>query len=384
MSHLGVISHYREYLPITPDTPSFTLGEGDTPLVPALVLSQETGAEVFLKLEGCNPTGSFKDRGMVVAMAKAVEQGARMVVCASTGNTAASAAAYSARAGRICAVVIPAGQIARGKLSQAIVHGARILQIDGNFDRALELTRELSERFDLALVNSVNPYRLEGQKTAAFEIVDELGAAPDILALPVGNAGNITAYWNGFKEYARRHPIAPPSQGWQGTGHGGLPHVKGQEEAVRGASPLDKRGVGLPRMFGFQAAGAAPLVSGRPVEHPQTIASAIKIGKPASWSGAIRARDESHGLIDAVTDDEIRAAHTLLAQREGIFVEPASAASVAGILKCAREGKIVSGQKVVCVLTGSGLKDPEFALSAGARMETLAPEIDALARALNL
>jgi threonine synthase len=344
MSHPGVLSHYREHLPITPRTPALTLGEGDTPLVPALSLSQETGADIFLKLEGCNPTGSFKDRGMVVAMAKALEQGAYMVICASTGNTAASAAAYAARAGLTCAVVIPSGQIARGKLSQAIVHGARILQIDGNFDRALELARELSESFSLALVNSVNPYRLEGQKTAAFEIVDELGAAPDILALPVGNAGNITAYWKGFKEYGR----------------------------------------GLPRMFGFQAAGAAPLVSGIPVEHPQTIATAIKIGKPASWNGAIRARDESHGLIEAVSDDEIRAAHAWLARREGVFVEPASAASAAGILKCAREGRIERGQRIACVLTGSGLKDPEFALASSIELETLAPEIDALARALKL
>ena len=355
MSHLGVLSHYRDYLPVTTRTPALTLGEGDTPLVQANVLSEETGAEIFLKLEGCNPTGSFKDRGMVVAMAKAMEQGASAVICASTGNTAASAAAYAARAGLTCAVVIPSGQIARGKLSQAIVHGARILQIDGNFDRALELTRELSEKFNLALVNSVNPYRLEGQKTAAFEIVDELGAAPDILALPVGNAGNITVYWKGFKEYARTPP--PLRKGGQG---------------------------GVPRMFGFQAAGAAPLVVGKPVENPQTIATAIKIGKPASWNGAIRARDESQGLIDAVSDDEIRAAHALLARREGVFVEPASAASVAGILKCAREGKIGRGQRIVCVLTGSGLKDPEFALAASVKLETLAPDLGTLARALEL
>jgi threonine synthase len=287
-------------------------------------------------------------------MAKALEQGARTVICASTGNTAASAAAYAARAGLVCAVVIPSGQIARGKLSQAIVHGARILQIDAGFDRALELTRELAEKFNLALVNSVNPYRLEGQKTAAFEIVDELGAPPDILALPVGNAGNITAYWNGFKEYARRAPPAAPPDG------------------------------GAPRMFGFQAAGAAPLVSGRPVEHPQTIATAIKIGNPASWTGAIRARDESHGLIEAVSDDEIRAAHAFLARREGVFVEPASAASVAGALKCARQGGLGRGQRIVCVLTGSGLKDPEFALEASAKLETLPPTVAALAQALEL
>lgn len=357
MSTLGVLSHYREHLPVTPRTPALTLGEGDTPLVSAPTLSQEIGAQVWLKLEGCNPTGSFKDRGMVVAVAKAMEQGARTVICASTGNTAASAAAYSARAGLTCAVVIPAGQIARGKLSQAIVHGARILQIDGNFDRALALTRELSERFNLALVNSVNPYRLEGQKTGAFEVTEQLGAAPDVLALPVGNAGNINAYWMGFKEYAQR----PPTLTKGGIG-----------------------GVSLPRMFGFQAAGAAPLVSGAPVEHPQTIATAIKIGKPASWNGAIRARDESHGLIEAVSDDEIRAAHAFLARREGVFVEPASAASVAGVLKCSREGRIPRGQTIVCVLTGTGLKDPEFALETSVKLETLAPELDALAHALEL
>ncbi|MGE5139454.1 MAG: threonine synthase, partial [Rudaea sp.] len=329
MSHPGVLEHYREFLPVTARTPALSMGEGDTPLIRAPFISRETGAEVFLKLEGCNPTGSFKDRGMVVAVAKALEQGARAVVCASTGNTAASAAAYAARAGITCAVVIPSGQIARGKLSQALIHGAKILQIDGNFDRALELTRELSERSNLVLVNSVNPYRIEGQKTAAFEIVDELGEPPHILALPVGNAGNITAYWKGFTEYAARAGI--------------------------------KR---TPRMFGFQAAGAAPLVAGHPVEHPQTIATAIKIGNPASWNGAIRARDESGGLIEAVTDDEIRAAHAVLAQREGVFVEPASAAGVAGILRSAEEGKLAAGERIVCVLTGTGLKDPEFALQA--------------------
>ncbi len=368
MTKHGVLSHYREFLPITPKTPALTLGEGNTPLVPAVALTKETGEEIYYKLEGCNPSGSFKDRGMVVAMAKAMEQGGRAVICASTGNTAASAAAYAARAGLTCAVVIPSGQIARGKLSQAIVHGARILQIDGNFDRALELARELSEKFNLALVNSVNPYRLEGQKTAAFEIVDELGAAPDILALPVGNAGNITAYWKGFKEYASRTPTAPHSK----EGEGGNPR-----DETGGQS-------GLPRMFGFQAAGAAPLVSGKPVEHPETIATAIKIGKPASWNGAIRARDESRGLIDAVSDDEIRAAHAYLARCEGVFVEPASAASVAGILKCAREGKLARGQRIVCVLTGTGLKDPEFALATSVKLETLAPEMDALVRALEL
>ncbi len=346
--HPGVLAHYRHYLPLTANTPALTLGEGDTPLVQAPAVSERTGARVWLKLEGCNPSGSFKDRGMVVAMAKAVEARAQVVICASTGNTAASAAAYAARAGVTCAVIIPSGQIARGKLSQAIVYGARILQIDGNFDRALELARELSEKFNFALVNSVNPYRLEGQKTAAFEIVDVLGNAPDILALPVGNAGNITAYWKGFKEYAQL------------------------------------KGSGLPRMFGFQAAGSAPLVIGKPVEEPRTIATAIKIGKPASWNGAIRARDESGGIIHAVTDDEIRAAYNFLAREEGVFVEPASSASVAGVLKCAHEGRIVQGQKVVCVLTGTGLKDPEFALETSIDLKTLPAEADALAEALEL
>ncbi len=346
--HPGVLEHYREFLPVTAQTPSLSLGEGDTPLVQAPAVSAETGAEVWLKLEGCNPTGSFKDRGMVVAMAKAKQAGARAVICASTGNTAASASAYAARAGLACVVVIPSGQIARGKLSQAIVHGARILQIGANFDRALDLVRELSEKFNLALVNSVNPYRLQGQKTAAFEIVDVLGSAPDILALPVGNAGNITAYWMGFQEYARL------------------------------------KGPALPRLFGFQAAGAAPLVGGHPVEHPQTIATAIRIGRPASWKGALNARDESGGLIHAVTDDEIRDAYFFLARREGIFAEPASAASIAGLFKCVREGDRVAGRRIVCVLTGSGLKDPEFALEASPDLSTLPPDLDALAAALPL
>ncbi len=348
MSVRGVIEHYQKYLPITDRTPRLSLGEGDTPLVAAPTISKEIGCEVYLKLEGCNPSGSFKDRGMVVAMAKALESNARMVICASTGNTSASAAAYAARAGIPCAVVIPSGQIARGKLAQAIVYGARILAIDGNFDRALELTRQLGEAFNLAIVNSINPHRLAGQKTAAFEIVDDLGRAPDILALPVGNAGNITAYWMGFFEYA------------------------------------DVKHSALPKMYGFQAQGAAPLVRGEPVAHPETIASAIKIGNPASWRGAIRARDESGGLIDAVSDDEIRAAHKWLATQEGIFVEPASAASIAGLFKKARQGKLERGQTIVCVLTGSGLKDPEFALESGFHIERLAAETNVLAKALDL
>lgn len=323
-----------------------SLGEGDTPLVRANALSQETGCEIYLKLEGCNPTGSFKDRGMVMAVAKAAESGARTIVCASTGNTSASAAAYAARAGLNCAVLIPSGQIARGKLAQAYVYGAKILAIDGNFDRALELTRELGEAGNFAIVNSINPDRIQGQKTAAFEIVNDLGRAPDFLALPVGNAGNITAYWTGFTEYAR----------------------------IKASS--------LPRMWGFQAEGAAPLVTGKPVAEPHTVATAIKIGNPASWNGAIRARDESGGEISAVSDDEIRAAYAYLAAREGVFCEPASAASVAGILKKLRDGKLERGQTIVCVLTGNGLKDVDFALSGGFTVETLPAEADALMQVL--
>ncbi len=348
MSLRGVIQRYKKYLPVTERTPALALGEGDTPLVRAAALSRELACEVYLKLEGCNPTGSFKDRGMVMAMAKAAENGARAVICASTGNTSASAAAYATRAGLRSVVLIPSGQIARGKLAQAFVYGAHILAIDGNFDRALELVRELGEAHNLAIVNSINPFRLEGQKTAAFEIVDDLERAPDILALPVGNAGNITAYWKGFVEYA---PVKQSA---------------------------------LPKMWGFQAAGAAPLVSGKPVAEPHTIATAIKIGNPASWQGAIRARDESGGLIDAVTDDEIGAAYAFLAAREGVFCEPASAASVAGLFKKQRAGKLAAGQTIVCVLTGNGLKDPEFALAAGFKVETLPATSDALLRALAL
>lgn len=359
MSAYGVLEHYKQYLPLTANTPMLSLGEGNTPLVRSKTLSADTGCEIYFKLEGCNPTGSFKDRGMVVAMAKAQELGAQTVICASTGNTSASAAAYATRAGLKCAVLIPSGQIARGKLAQAYAYGAKILAIDGNFDRALELTRELSELFNFAIVNSINPHRLEGQKTAAFEIVDDLGRAPDILALPVGNAGNITAYWKGFQEYHSRISPSP----YKGEGRGG---------------------VGLPKMWGFQAEGASPLVTGIPISDPHTIATAIKIGNPASWQGAIRARDESGGEISAVTDDEIRAAHSYLAAREGIFVEPASASSVAGLLKKVRDGKLERGQTIVCVLTGSGLKDIDFALSSGFQVETLAANAQALTSALQL
>ncbi|MDE3090061.1 MAG: threonine synthase [Chloroflexota bacterium] len=345
----GLLTTYRAYLPLTPHTPTLTLGEGDTPLVAAPARSRETGAGVFLKLEGCNPTGSFKDRGMVVAVAKAVEEGARAVICASTGNTAASAAAYAARAGLTCAVVIPSGKIALGKLSQAIIHHARVLPIEGNFDTALKLVRELAEHGSITLVNSVNPYRIEGQKTGAFEIVDELGDAPDILALPVGNAGNITAYWRGFNEYYR-------------------------------AGKLSR----LPQMLGFQAAGAAPIVRGAPVENPQTVATAIRIGNPASWRGAVAARDESGGLIEAVTDDEILATYRFLAEREGMFCEPASAAGVAGILKLARASRLPRGARVVCILTGSGLKDPDSAIAQAEMPKSLPATMAALTHALGL
>ncbi len=345
----GLLSRYRDFLPITSNTPLLSLGEGNTPLVAAPALSKEMGAEVYLKLEGCNPTGSFKDRGMVVAVAKAVEEQARAVICASTGNTSASAAAYSARAGLMCAVVIPSGKIALGKLSQALVHHARVLPIDGNFDRALSLVRELAEQGSITLVNSINPYRIQGQKTGAFEIVDVLGDAPDILALPVGNAGNITAYWRGFGEY----------------------HQAG-------------RATHTPKMFGFQAAGAAPIVQGAPVENPHTIATAIRIGNPASWRGAVAARDESGGLIEAVTDDEILAAYRFLAEREGIFCEPASAAGVAGILKLARDQRLRRDARIVCILTGHGLKDPDTAMAQARLPEPLPATMDAVARALGL
>ncbi len=346
---MTLLSRYRDFLPLSSDTPALTLGEGDTPLVPAPALSRETGAQVFLKLEGCNPTGSFKDRGMVVAIAKAIEEKSRAVICASTGNTAASAAAYAARAGLPCSVVIPSGNIALGKLAQAMIHGARVLPIEGNFDCALKLVRELSEQGSITLVNSVNPYRIHGQKTAAFEIVDALGDAPDIVALPVGNAGNITAYWRGFAEYFAA-----------------------------------KKTTRYPRMFGFQAAGAAPIVRGEPIENPQTIATAIRIGNPASWKGAIAAREESGGLIEAVTDDEILAAYRFLAQSEGVFCEPASAAGVAGILKLAREKRLPRDKQVVCILTGSGLKDPDTAVKQTKLPDPLPATVEAIASALRL
>ncbi|MFZ0322502.1 MAG: threonine synthase [Actinomycetes bacterium] len=345
----GVIDAYRDRLPVSEATPVISLGEGGTPLVRANVVSERTGCEVWLKVEGANPTGSFKDRGMTVAISKAAEEGAQAVICASTGNTSASAAAYAVRAGMVCAVLVPSGKIALGKLSQALAHGAKLLQIDGNFDDCLTLARKLSEQYPVALVNSVNPARIEGQKTAAFEIVDRLGDAPDIHALPVGNAGNITAYWRGYNEYA--------------------------------ADSVSSR---RPRMWGYQAAGAAPIVTGVAVAKPSTIATAIRIGNPASWEFAVAARDESKGLIDSVTDREILTAYRLLASREGVFVEPASAASVAGVLKTHTQGALDAGQTVVCTVTGHGLKDPDWAIAGAPQPVTVAADPQAAAAALGL
>jgi threonine synthase len=343
----GLIEAYRDRLPVTDATPVITLFEGNTPLLPAPVLSERTGCEVYLKVEGANPTGSFKDRGMTVAISHAAEDGAQAVICASTGNTSASAAAYAVRAGMTCAVLVPRGKIALGKMAQALVHGARLLQVDGNFDDCLELARKLAVDYPVALVNSVNPYRIEGQKTAAFEVCDALGRAPDVHCIPVGNAGNITAYWKGYAEYAQDDVIAA-----------------------------------TPRMFGFQAAGAAPIVLGAPVLNPTTIATAIRIGNPASWTLAEQARDASHGLIDAVTDKQILEAYRLIARSEAVFVEPASAASVAGLLATAADGRLPRGSVVVCTVTGNGLKDPEWAI-AGAPKPITVP-IDGYAAAVQL
>ncbi|MEU8378197.1 threonine synthase [Streptosporangium sp. NPDC048865] len=345
----GLIEEYRDRLPVTTATPVVTLLEGGTPLVPANRVSALTGCEVYLKVEGLNPTGSFKDRGMTMAISKAVEDGAKAVICASTGNTSASAAAYAVRAGLTCAVLVPRGKIAMGKLAQALVHGARLLQVEGSFDDCLEMTRKLSENYPIALVNSVNPFRLQGQKTAAFEIVDALGDAPDIHCIPVGNAGNISAYWMGYTEYAR-----------------------------------DGVATRAPRMFGFQASGAAPIVNGAPVTHPHTIATAIRIGNPASWQLAENARDESGGVIQAVTDRQIAAAYKLLAQEEGVFVELASAASVAGLLQAHAQGLVEPGQRVVCTVTGNGLKDPDWAISGAPTPVTIPIDAHAAATALEL
>ena len=352
----GVIEEYRKFLPVTDKTPVVSLKEGNTPLVYACHISEliGTGAEVYLKYEGLNPTGSFKDRGMTVAISKAVEEGAKAVMCASTGNTSASAAAYAARAGIKCIVLIPEGAIALGKLSQALIHGAKVIAIKGNFDDALRIVREICEKHPITLVNSINSYRIEGQKSGAFEICDSLGDAPDFHAIPVGNAGNITAYWKGYKEYKNA-----------------------------------KISKALPKMLGFQAEGAAPIVLGHPVKEPKTIATAIKIGNPASWKQAEAARDESGGLIDVVSDDEILAAYKLLAAKEGVFVEPASAASVAGILKLSKKGyfRVASSQgpgsrkiRIVCVLTGHGLKDPDRAIASVEKPKVLEPKVELVLR----
>jgi threonine synthase len=346
----GVIEQYREWLPPVPDDgPVVTLGEGATPLLPAPVLSDRTGCDVYLKVEGANPTGSFKDRGMTMAVTLAAARGATAVICASTGNTSASAAAYAARAGMTCAVLVPRGKIALGKLAQALVHGARLLQVDGNFDDCLELARKLAANYPVALVNSVNNDRLEGQKSAAFEIVDVLGDAPDVHCLPVGNAGNITAYWRGYQQYAAAG-----------------------------------RATRTPRMLGFQASGAAPIVRGEPVRAPQTIATAIRIGNPASWRLAEAARDESGGLIDSVTDRQIFAAYRLLAAREAVFGELASAAGVAGLLQARENGQLEAGCQVVCTVTGNGLKDPDWAVSAAPAPVTIPADSAAAAAALGL
>jgi len=348
MLKTGVLFKYKDLLPITVNTPLFSLGEGDTPLVRCDELAREVGCrELYLKLEGCNPTGSFKDRGMVVAIAKALEAGSKAIMCASTGNTSASAAAYAAYCGLTAIIVVPGGKIALGKLAQAIVFGAKILAIDGNFDQALNIVRTLTEKHPVTLVNSLNPHRIEGQKTAAFEIIDVLGEAPDYLFIPVGNAGNITAYWKGFAEYYQ------------------LGRAKKK-----------------PRMMGFQAEGAAPIVRGHAIKEPETVASAIRIGNPASWQKAVAARDESNGIIDLVSDDEILSAQKLLATKAGVFGEPASAASVAGLIKLSRKGMDFSQDIVACVITGTGLKDTDTALKEAPPFLELPADIAAVEQAL--
>ncbi|MCL4472519.1 MAG: threonine synthase [Actinobacteria bacterium] len=345
----SLIERYRQFLPVSDATPVISLAEGSTPLLSAPRLGERLGLNLFLKLEGLNPTGSFKDRGMTLAVSKGIEEGASAVICASTGNTSASAAAYAGRAGIRCIVIIPEGKIAAGKLAQAVTHGAQVLSVSGNFDQALEIVRGIVDKHPVQLVNSINPYRLEGQKTGAFEVVDSLGRAPDFLAIPVGNAGNITAYWKGFNEY-------------------------------REAGKCD----GVPRMIGFQAAGAAPLVIGHPVKDPETIATAIRIGNPARGDQALAAAGDSSGLIDSVTDEEIIAAYKLVASTEGTFCEPASAASIAGVIKKHREGLFQEGDTVVCVLTGHGLKDPDTAIANGAAVISIAADFDQVVKTLGL
>lgn len=351
--HKGIIDKYKKYLPITDKTPVISLNEGDTPLIYAGYLSKLAGRhfEVYLKYEGMNPTGSFKDRGMTLAISKACEEKSKAVICASTGNTSASAAAYSARAGIKCVVLLPKGAIALGKLSQALIHGAKVLAIDGNFDDALGLVKEIASKYPITLVNSLNPYRIDGQKTASFEICDYLEVAPDFQIMPVGNAGNISAYWKGYKEY-------------------------------KSLGIVEK----LPRMLGFQAEGAAPIARGYPIKNPETIATAIRIGNPASWKQAEEARDESGGLIDMVSDEEILAAYKLLAEKEGVFAEPASAASVAGLLKLVKNQyfKKLRLTKIVCILTGHGLKDPDRAIKSVYEPKVVKPDLKAVLGEINL
>jgi len=345
----GVIDEYRDRLPVSEKTPVITLREGGTPLVYACVLSEMLGNNIWLKVEGANPTGSFKDRGMTMAMSKAAEDGAKAVICASTGNTSASAAAYATKAGMLPVVLVPQGKIAMGKLAQAIAHGARLLQVDGNFDDCLNLARDLSNDYPISLVNSVNPFRIEGQKTAAFEVVDLLGDAPDMHVLPVGNAGNITAYWKGYKEYY-----------------------------------ADKLSTKLPQMWGFQAEGAAPIVNNKIVDNPETIATAIRIGNPASWAQAVEARDVSGGLIDSVTDEEILEAYRLVAGKEGVFVEPSSAAGIAGLFKKKAEGKLPKDKTIVITVTGNGLKDVGWVLDNAAAPTVIPVDVKAAAAAMGL
>jgi threonine synthase len=329
MRYMGLLQTYKSYLPVTDRTPLLTLQEGNTPLVRAERLSDELDLDIYFKYEGLNPTGSFKDRGMVMAVAKAMEEGSRTIMCASTGNTSAAAAAYAARGDLNCIVLIPNNNIALGKLAQAIIYGAKVIAIEGNFDRALEIVREITAKHPITLVNSVNPYRIEGQKTAAFEVSDQLGKAPDYLAIPVGNAGNITAYWKGFKEYYAEGKISS-----------------------------------LPKMIGFEAEGAMAIVKGEPILNPETVATAIRIGNPASWQGAVNAANESGGQVNYVTDEQILHAYKTIASKEGIFAEPASAASIAGVMKLKQEGYFSGGESVVCVLTGHGLKDPNIAIKS--------------------
>jgi threonine synthase len=350
ISWKGIIEEYRDFLPVTDKTPIITLNEGNTPLIKVLNLKEKLGLdlELYFKFDGANPTGSFKDRGMTLALSKAIENGAKAVICASTGNTSASAAAYAAKANIKAVVLIPEGKIALGKLVQALVYGAFVLQVKGNFDEALSIVKALVEKYPMTLVNSINPFRLEGQKSAAYEVCDQLGFAPEYHALPVGNAGNITAYWKGYKEYNNAERISS-----------------------------------LPVMLGFQAAGAAPIVLGRPVEKPETVATAIRIGNPASWKGAVAARDESGGRIDAVTDEEILDAYKLIASTEGIFCEPASAASLAGVIKLYKANYFRRGVSIVCTLTGSGLKDPDTVFRVSSEPLKVEADISAVEKALD-